>query len=161
VTYDTHETQCRENPVCCSRHAAQSCSKQFPIDSRSSSFGPVHIPKYFIFLGHLHHQYGPQRCQLGTKGNLTVFSIVPWTDRILHYLVPPEYERAADILPIINGLFVYIHATLVLAAITLKLVGTPGWSAETGRGWIRLLFSGNYLPRFSRAMLRDGQAYYL
>ena len=85
----------------------------------------------------------------------------PWTDRILHYLVPPEYERAADILPIINGLFVYIHATLVLAAITLKLVGTPGWSAETGRGWIRLLFSGNYLPRFSRAMLRDGQAYYL
>lgn len=77
------------------------------------------------------------------------------------YLVPPEYERAADILPIINGLFVYIHDTLVFAAITLKLVGTPGWSAETGRGWIRLLFSGNYLPRFSRAMLRDGQAYYL
>ena len=77
-------------------------------------------------------------------------------------IINPGLEQAANILPLLNGIAALLNDTLVFLAITLRLVGTPEWSAVTGRkNRIRAAFSGDYLPAFSKAMLRDGQAYYL
>ena len=67
----------------------------------------------------------------------------------------PRYGQVATILPLIND-------TLVFLAITYRLTGRQLISTSTKREhWFRVLVKGEYIPDFSRAVLRDGQAYYL
>jgi len=67
----------------------------------------------------------------------------------------PQYVVVASVLPLVND-------TLVFVAITFRLAGTPNWNASTSqKSWIKVVLLGEYLPNFSKAMLRDGQAYYL
>jgi len=67
----------------------------------------------------------------------------------------PRYGEVAAILPLVND-------TLIFLAITYKLTGRQLLSTSTERKhWFRALVKGEYVPRFSRAVLRDGQAYYL
>ena len=66
----------------------------------------------------------------------------------------PQYVVVASVLPLVND-------TLVFVAITFRLAGTPNWNASTSQSWIKVVLLGEYLPNFSKAMLRDGQAYYL
>ena len=69
--------------------------------------------------------------------------------------VLPKYAIVASILPFVND-------TLIFVAITMRLAGSPDTSYAPRRGsWIRVVLFGEYLPHFSKAMLRDGQAYYL
>lgn len=62
---------------------------------------------------------------------------------------PPRYNEVAAILPLVNDTFVCV-------AITLKLAGNFFCSSQK-----KTLVKGHYIPAFSRAVLRDGQAYYL
>jgi len=67
----------------------------------------------------------------------------------------PKYAIVASILPFVND-------TLIFVAITMRFAGSQGTSYAPRRGsWIRVVLFGEYLPHFSKAMLRDGQAYYL
>jgi len=67
----------------------------------------------------------------------------------------PQYGVVAGIFPLIND-------TLIFLAITYKLTGRQLLSTSTERKhWFRALVKGEYIPQFSRAVLRDGQAYYL
>jgi len=69
--------------------------------------------------------------------------------------VLPKYAIVVSILPFVND-------TLIFVAITMKLAGSQDTSCAPRRGsWIRVVLFGEYLPNFSKAMLRDGQVYYL
>lgn len=61
--------------------------------------------------------------------------------------------QIASTIPVIND-------TLVFLAITWRLYYNS-YARPTLRIGLQVLIFGNYLPRFSRALLRDGQAYYL
>ena len=63
------------------------------------------------------------------------------------------YAAATTIIPLIND-------TLVFLAITWRL-SRNSYKPYTLKSGIRLLIFGDYLPVFSKALLRDGQAYYL
>ena len=63
------------------------------------------------------------------------------------------YIAAATIIPLIND-------TLVFLAITWRL-SRFSYNPLSLRGNVRLLIFGDYLPVFSKVLLRDGQAYYL
>jgi hypothetical protein len=64
-----------------------------------------------------------------------------------------SYVTIATILPVTND-------TLVFLAITWRLYRNS-YARPTLRHNLQVLIFGHYLPRFSRAMLHDGQAYYL
>ena len=64
------------------------------------------------------------------------------------------YVAAATIIPLIND-------TLVFVAITWRLSLNTYESFYTLTGGMRFLFCGDYLPVFSKVLLRDGQAYFL
>jgi len=67
----------------------------------------------------------------------------------------PKYAIMVSVLPFVND-------TLIFVAITMRLAGSPDTSyTPRGGSWIRVVLFGEYLPHFSKAMLRDGQAYYL
>ena len=64
------------------------------------------------------------------------------------------FVAAATIIPLIND-------TLVFLAISWHLCRNSYYLPYTFKSGIRLLIFGDYLPVFSRALLQDGQAYYL
>jgi hypothetical protein len=64
-----------------------------------------------------------------------------------------RFAAAADIIPLIND-------TLVFLAISWRL-SCNSYDPYTLRSGIRFLIFGDYLPVFSKALLQDGQAYYL
>jgi hypothetical protein len=63
------------------------------------------------------------------------------------------YAAATAAIPLIND-------TLVFLAITWRL-SCNSYALHTLQHGIRTLVFGDYLPMFSKAMLQDGQAYYL
>jgi hypothetical protein len=64
-----------------------------------------------------------------------------------------HFVAAATIIPFIND-------TLVFLAISWRL-SRNSYNTYTFERGIRLLIFGDYLPVFSKALLQDGQAYYL
>jgi len=68
--------------------------------------------------------------------------------------VLPKYAIVASILPFVND-------TLIFVAITMRLARSNTSYAPWRGNWIRVVLFGEYLPQFSKGMLRDGQAYYL
>jgi len=64
------------------------------------------------------------------------------------------YLSSAAIIPLVND-------TLIFLAITWKLMRNSYQSEYTVKDGLRTLFLGEYLPAFSRAVLQDGQMYYL
>jgi hypothetical protein len=64
-----------------------------------------------------------------------------------------SYVTAATIIPLIND-------TLVFLAISWRLF-TNSYARPTFKDGLRVLIFGDYMPMFSKAMLHDGQAYYL
>ena len=76
--------------------------------------------------------------------NTTPSCLILGTNRVL---------AAALIIPLIND-------TLVFLAITWRLFRNS-YVPYTLRSGIRILISGDYLPVFSKVLLKDGQAYYL
>ena len=63
------------------------------------------------------------------------------------------FVAAATIIPLIND-------TLTFLAVTWRLF-RASYVRRTLKNGIRLLVFGDYLPVFSKALLQDGQAYYL
>ena len=64
-----------------------------------------------------------------------------------------SYVGAASIIPLVND-------TLVFLAISYRLVTNSHMEYKWKDGFRTLVF-GDYLPAFSRALLQDGQRYYL
>ena len=60
---------------------------------------------------------------------------------------------AATIIPLVND-------TLVFLAITGRIY-CNSYAGRTLQVGVRILLFGDYLPAFSKAILQDGQAYYL
>jgi DNA-binding IclR family transcriptional regulator len=54
-----------------------------------------------------------------------------------------------------------VNDTLVLLAVTVGLVTNTHLQEPSLKEGIRTVMFGDYLPAFSRAMLRDNQMYYL
>ena len=75
-----------------------------------------------------------------------------WSELCVHVNIRP-YAVAATIVPAIND-------TLAFIAITWRLT-RHSHVPPTLKGDVKVFVFGNYLPVFSKAMLRDGQAYYL
>ena len=63
------------------------------------------------------------------------------------------FVQITTIIPVIND-------TLVFLAISWRLYSNS-YARPTLRNGLQVLIFGHYLPRFSKAMLQDGQAYYL
>jgi hypothetical protein len=63
------------------------------------------------------------------------------------------YVSAATVIPLVND-------TCVFLAITWRLFSNS-YARPTFKDGLRALILGDYMPRFSKAMLHDGQAYYL
>ena len=63
------------------------------------------------------------------------------------------FVQIAATIPVIND-------TLVFLAISWRLYSNS-YAGPTLRNGLQVLIFGDYLPRFSKAMLQDGQAYYL
>ncbi|KAF8808739.1 hypothetical protein BYT27DRAFT_7096258 [Phlegmacium glaucopus] len=63
------------------------------------------------------------------------------------------FAAAASVIPLIND-------TLVFLAMSWRLCRNS-YACRTFRHDFRIFFFGDYLPVFSKAMLQDGQAYYL
>jgi hypothetical protein len=63
------------------------------------------------------------------------------------------FVTTAAIIPLINDTFVFL-------AITWRLADNS-YARPTLKDGLRVLIFGDYLPKFSKAMLQDGQAYYL
>ena len=68
-------------------------------------------------------------------------------------MIVKPFTVVSVIVPLIND-------TLVLLAVTAGLVMNTHLDPTLKQG-IRMAMYGNYLPAFSRAMLRDNQMYYL
>jgi hypothetical protein len=66
---------------------------------------------------------------------------------------PDPYLAVATIIPLIND-------TLVFLAITWRL-SRLSYDPLSLHGGFRFMIFGDYLPVFSKVLLRDGQAYYL
>lgn len=64
-----------------------------------------------------------------------------------------RYTAAVTIVPLIND-------TLVFISITWRLCSNS-YAGSTFKDGFNLVVFGDYLPRFSKALLQDGQAYYL
>jgi len=64
-----------------------------------------------------------------------------------------SYVTTATIIPLINDTFVFL-------AISWRLFSNS-YARPTFKDGLRVLIFGDYLPMFSKAMLHDGQAYYL
>ena len=64
-----------------------------------------------------------------------------------------SYVTMATIIPLIND-------TCVFLAITSRLFANS-YARPTFKDGFRVMIFGDYLPMFSKAMLQDGQAYYL
>jgi len=64
-----------------------------------------------------------------------------------------SYVTTATVIPLINDTFVFL-------AITWRLFSNS-YARPTFKDGLRVLIFGDYLPMFSKAMLHDGQAYYL
>ena len=64
-----------------------------------------------------------------------------------------SYAAAAIVVPLIND-------TLIFFAITWRLRCNSS-ARRTIKDSVRVLIFGDYLPAFSKAMLQDGQVYYL
>ena len=65
-----------------------------------------------------------------------------------------SFVQIAAIIPVINE-------TLVFLAISWRLYSNSYVRPTIIRNGLQVLIFGDYLPRFSNAMLQDGQAYYL
>lgn len=63
------------------------------------------------------------------------------------------YVTAATIIPLVNDTFVFL-------AISWRLFSNS-YARPTFKDGLRVLIFGDYMPMFSKAMLHDGQAYYL
>ena len=74
------------------------------------------------------------------------------TETCLNSGVNP-FIATATIIPLIND-------TLVFLAITWRLF-CNSYGSHTLRSGMRILIFGDYLPVFSKVLLKDGQAYYL
>ncbi|KAJ7913405.1 hypothetical protein B0H13DRAFT_1712652 [Mycena leptocephala] len=61
-----------------------------------------------------------------------------------------SYASAATITPL-------VHDTIIFLAISLRLFG----NSHVTRGNFKAFVTGEYLPQFSKAILKDGQLYYL
>ena len=66
---------------------------------------------------------------------------------------PKLFVQIAATIPMIND-------TLVFLAISWRLYSNS-YVRPTLKNGLQILIFGDYLPRFSKAMLQDGQAYYL
>ncbi|KAJ3506387.1 hypothetical protein NLJ89_g6892 [Agrocybe chaxingu] len=64
-----------------------------------------------------------------------------------------SYVAAAAIIPLVND-------TLIFLAITWRLMQNANVEPSL-KGGVRTLFFGDYMPAFSKALLQDGQVYYL
>jgi len=64
-----------------------------------------------------------------------------------------SFVMIATVVPVIND-------TLIFLAITWRLY-TNSYARPTLRDGLQVVLFGDYLPRLSRVMLQDGQAYYL
>ena len=67
--------------------------------------------------------------------------------------VKPYYLASAGIIPLVND-------TLVFLAITWRLMGHAHADNSIGTGF-RVFAFGKYMPTLSKALLQDGQVYYL
>ena len=67
--------------------------------------------------------------------------------------------RRAESFAIAPAIVSFVNDTLVLLATTVGFVMNT--HQPTLKGGIRTMMYGDYLPAFSRAMLRDNQMYYL
>ncbi|TFK33079.1 hypothetical protein BDQ12DRAFT_572650, partial [Crucibulum laeve] len=59
-----------------------------------------------------------------------------------------------------TGVFLFIHDTLVFLAISWRLFSISHVDNNAGKG-LKVVVLGRYLPAFSKAILHDGQVYYL
>lgn len=66
----------------------------------------------------------------------------------------PDYTVVASIIP-------FVYETIVFSAISMRLATVSMTEPSTGKEWMKLALFGDYLPAFSKAMLQDGQLYYL
>jgi hypothetical protein len=75
---------------------------------------------------------------------------------------PTRYCTMMKVKPftVVSVIVPLINDTLVLLAVTAGLVMNTHLDPTLKQG-IRMAMYGNYLPAFSRAMLRDNQMYYL
>lgn len=76
------------------------------------------------------------------------------TTKYCMYTHAPPYISSSFIVP-------FIHDSLVFAAITWRLLQNIASDSLGMRKGIRMVIFGDYLPVFSRALLQDGQMYYL
>ena len=60
----------------------------------------------------------------------------------------------------LSGILPFVHDTFVLLSIYWKLMMNT-YEDNSIKNGLRTTFSGDYLPAFSRALLQDGQMYYL
>ncbi len=60
----------------------------------------------------------------------------------------------------IAALVLFIHDTLIFLATSWAFV-TRSYSTNTPKGVFNVLVLGKNMPEFTKAVLRDGQAYYL
>ena len=76
------------------------------------------------------------------------------TTKYCMYSHAPPYISSSFIVP-------FIHDTLVFTAITWRLVQNTAADSLSLRRGIRMAILGDHLPVFTRALLQDGQVYYL
>lgn len=65
-----------------------------------------------------------------------------------------SYTSAAVIIPVVND-------TLVFLAISWRLMKNAYVDQTNIKRQVRTMVLGDYMPAFSRGLLKDGQAYYL
>ena len=78
------------------------------------------------------------------------------------HVPPTRYCAAGHVKPLIAAaaIALLINDTLVFLAITWRL-SCNSYACPTFKHVIRVFAFGDYLPALSKAMLQDGQAYYL
>lgn len=65
-----------------------------------------------------------------------------------------SYTSSAVIIPVVNDTFVFL-------AISWKLMRNAYVDECSIKGKVRTIVLGDYMPAFSKGMLKDGQSYYL
>ncbi|KAF8154825.1 hypothetical protein B0H34DRAFT_538909 [Crassisporium funariophilum] len=89
-------------------------------------------------------------CLTSTQG-VSLIAIGP-TDYCINGSLAP-YVVASGIIPLVNDTFIFV-------AITWRLLQNS-YAEATLKNGVKNILSGKHLPAFSRALLHDGQAYYL
>ncbi|EGN97841.1 hypothetical protein SERLA73DRAFT_109086 [Serpula lacrymans var. lacrymans S7.3] len=126
--------------------AAPTTALQFFLRVRAIFTGNKYIIFFFLFLW-----LSVLGCCLSTITGMQGVTIGP-----TQYCTNPE-PKLYIVSPAIA---MVVHDTLVFLAISWHLNSHSDADPGTRNRW-KSFFSGHYLPRFTRALLRDGQVYYL